>query len=214
MRSALTPPASTAIVSVSRGGRGTSRPRSLRRRRTASTDESARSPRWTRMGKQARITRARRLGDFDCMALEAALASTLPLNREILAPPVGSSLVSLYDWPTPGIAPWLLVARVYRISVADSFMPTPKRLRVPYSTSFSDNMSELWKSPHNPANTTRPRQMASRFSCVRRCRSERRAQTALLDLGPILHGNFSSYCAADRLTILRTQSPRSPIGRK
>src|SRR5215470_12560778 len=74
MRSALTPLASTAIVSVSRGGRGTSRPRRLRRRRTASTDESARSPRLTSTGKQARITRARRLGEFDCMALEAALA--------------------------------------------------------------------------------------------------------------------------------------------
>src|SRR5260370_28413006 len=72
-RSAGTPPASTAIVSVPRGGRGTSRPKILRCRRVASTDGLARRPCLTRIRKQIRITRATRLGDFDRAGANAAV---------------------------------------------------------------------------------------------------------------------------------------------
>ena len=61
-----TPPASTAIVSVPRGGWKTSKPWSLTCRRAAWTDDAARRLRLTRMCRQARMIWARMLNELDC----------------------------------------------------------------------------------------------------------------------------------------------------
>jgi hypothetical protein len=86
----------TAVVSAPCGGRGTSQPKRLRRRRAASTDKWARRPRLTRIGRQARSTRALRLNDFDCMALELAQASTRPINRGTFGTSRGQHVNAVY----------------------------------------------------------------------------------------------------------------------